>query len=70
MEKWTLGNGSAPLTNLSHVGVAVANAVSEVKDTADYVTRRNGGRGAVREVIEYILQRTGQWRELMERYLV
>jgi 3-deoxy-D-manno-octulosonate 8-phosphate phosphatase (KDO 8-P phosphatase) len=49
-------------------GVAVANAVDEVKQHADYVTTRSGGRGAVREVIEYILKNTGKWQQLMERY--
>jgi 3-deoxy-D-manno-octulosonate 8-phosphate phosphatase (KDO 8-P phosphatase) len=50
-------------------GVAVANAVDEVKQYADYVTTRSGGSGAVREVIEYILKNTGKWQKLMERYL-
>ena len=50
-------------------GVAVANAVDEVKQYADYVTTRRGGGGAVREVIEYILKSTGKWQELMKRYL-
>ena len=50
-------------------GVAVANAVDEVKDMADYITTRRGGDGAVREVIEYILKNTGRWPELMKKYL-
>ncbi len=50
-------------------GAAVANAVEEVKQYADYVTTRPGGDGAVREVIEYILRNTGKWQELMKRYL-
>lgn len=50
-------------------GVAVANAVDEVKRYADYVTKRPGGSGAVREVIEHILKSTDKWRQLMERYL-
>ena len=50
-------------------GIAVANAVDEVKKYADYVTERPGGAGAVREVIEYILKKTGKWQELMKRYL-
>ena len=50
-------------------GAAVADAVDEVKEHADYVTARSGGRGAVREVIEYILKDTGKWQGLMERYL-
>ena len=41
-----------------HVGlfVAVADAVEEVRLAADYVTKRNGGEGAVREVCELILR--------------
>ncbi len=50
-------------------GVAVANAVDEVKQYADYVTTRRGGSGAVREVIEYILKGTGKWQQLIKRYV-
>jgi len=50
-------------------GVAVENAVDEVKQHADFVTAHPGGKGAVREVIEYILKSTGRWQELMTRYL-
>jgi 3-deoxy-D-manno-octulosonate 8-phosphate phosphatase (KDO 8-P phosphatase) len=57
-----------PVIRYVGFGVAVANAVDEVKQYADYVTRRPGGRGAVREVIEHILKETGKWPELMERY--
>jgi 3-deoxy-D-manno-octulosonate 8-phosphate phosphatase (KDO 8-P phosphatase) len=41
--------------------VAVANAVEEIKELAVYVTGRPGGQGAVREVIEHLLKRDGQW---------
>ncbi|MHC4456667.1 MAG: KdsC family phosphatase [Planctomycetota bacterium] len=57
-----------PITTVGF-GVAVANAVDEVKKYADYVTTHQGGKGAVREVIEYILKNTGKWQELMKRYL-
>jgi len=43
------------------VAVAVANAVFEVKHIAGYVTVRHGGHGAVREVVELILQAQGLW---------
>ncbi len=59
-----------PLVKRAELGVAVANAVAELKDVADYVTGAPGGRGAVREVIEYILKNTGRWNELVERYTV
>ena len=58
-----------PVIRYVGFGVAVANAVDEVKKHADYVTTRSGGSGAVREVIEYILKNTGKWQELMKRYL-
>jgi len=48
---------------------AVANAVEEVKQSADYVTVRRGGQGAVREVIEYILKQSGRWQKLIDRYV-
>ncbi len=48
---------------LSRAGfaVAVANAAPEIKKAADYVTRRTGGRGAVRETVEKILKAQGRW---------
>lgn len=58
-----------PVIRYVGFGVAVANAVDEVKKYADYVTTRTGGTGAVREVIEYILKDTGKWHELLKRYL-
>jgi 3-deoxy-D-manno-octulosonate 8-phosphate phosphatase (KDO 8-P phosphatase) len=59
-----------PLVKRAGFGIAVANAVDELKSCAHYITSRNGGSGAVREVVEYILKNTGQWSALMERYLV
>lgn len=58
-----------PAIQYAGFGVAVANAVDEVKQYADYTTTRTGGSGAVREVIEYILKKTGRWQELMQKYL-
>ncbi len=58
-----------PVIRYVGFGVAVANAVDEVKQCADYVTTRPGGNGAVREVIEYILKNSGRWQDLMKRYL-
>jgi len=43
------------------LGVAVANAASETKDAADYITENSGGSGAVREVIELILKAQELW---------
>jgi 3-deoxy-D-manno-octulosonate 8-phosphate phosphatase (KDO 8-P phosphatase) len=66
-----IGDDLTDLPAIRYVGfgVAVANAVDEVKRYADYVTSRPGGSGAVREVIEYILKESDKWQQLMERYL-
>jgi 3-deoxy-D-manno-octulosonate 8-phosphate phosphatase (KDO 8-P phosphatase) len=58
-----------PLMLRSELAVAVADAVEEARSIAHYVTRADGGRGAVREVIELILRSQGRWNELVEKYL-
>ena len=52
-----VGDDIPDLDLLSHVGysVAVANAVSEVRDFCDYTTSASGGFGAVREICDLIL---------------
>ena len=52
-----IGDDLNDLPILKRVGLplTVANGVQKVKDTADYVTEKAGGQGAVREVIELIL---------------
>lgn len=37
-------------------GLAVCNAVDSVKESAIYVSKRSGGNGAVREIIDWILE--------------
>lgn len=59
-----------PLVRRVGFGVAVANAVDELKDHADYITSRCGGDGAVGQTIEYILKQADAWEPLMQRYLV
>jgi 3-deoxy-D-manno-octulosonate 8-phosphate phosphatase (KDO 8-P phosphatase) len=65
-----VGDDLADLQVLRRVGLpfAVANAVEEVKGVAAYVTRAQGGHGAVREVVEVLLKARGLWAELLERY--
>ncbi|MHC5110562.1 MAG: KdsC family phosphatase [Planctomycetota bacterium] len=41
--------------------VAVANAVADVKRSAEMVTRRSGGSGAVAELVEFLLRKQGLW---------
>jgi 3-deoxy-D-manno-octulosonate 8-phosphate phosphatase (KDO 8-P phosphatase) len=65
-----MGDDLADLPILRRVGlpIAVANAVAEVKQVAAYVTRASGGHGAVREVIESLLQARGEWLDILDRY--
>lgn len=65
-----VGDDLMELPLLRRVGLAVAvqNAVAEVKEVSHYITRRAGGRGAVREVIELILKAKGLWDHLLQRY--
>ncbi len=57
-----------PLLRRVGFAVTVADSASEVRDVADYVTERSGGRGAVREVCEVILKAQGRWTEVAARY--
>jgi 3-deoxy-D-manno-octulosonate 8-phosphate phosphatase (KDO 8-P phosphatase) len=56
-----IGDDEFDLPVLTRVGfsAAPADAVTSVAKKVDYVTKRNGGEGAVREVIELILQAAG-----------
>lgn len=45
-----------PMIQESAFGATVPEAVDEVTEVADYVTKRPGGMGAVREVCDYIFK--------------
>ncbi len=49
-------------------GIAVGNARPEVKRAAHFVTTASGGSGAVREVIELMLQAKGEWTSILKHY--
>jgi 3-deoxy-D-manno-octulosonate 8-phosphate phosphatase (KDO 8-P phosphatase) len=65
-----IGDDVVDVPVLKKVGLAVSvpNAVPEVKNEAHYITKRKGGRGAVREIIDIILKSQGKWDEVMRRY--
>jgi 3-deoxy-D-manno-octulosonate 8-phosphate phosphatase (KDO 8-P phosphatase) len=46
----------------------VANACAEVKKCSVYITNREGGRGAVREVAELILKAQNKWESVIKEY--
>lgn len=65
-----VGDDLTDVPLLAHVGlgVAVADAVAEVREVAAMVTRAGGGQGAVRELIETILKSQNRWDELTRKY--
>jgi 3-deoxy-D-manno-octulosonate 8-phosphate phosphatase (KDO 8-P phosphatase) len=59
-----VGDDVPDLELLGQVGlsIAVANAVAAVQERCDYVTRRAGGSGAVREICDLVLAATSDGR--------
>ena len=66
-----LGDDLLDLPVLRRVGLAVAtaNAVPEVKSAVHYVTRKPGGRGAVRETVELILKTQRRWGPIVQEFM-
>lgn len=65
-----IGDDLQDLPILRRVGfaVGVANARPEVKEVCHLLTECAGGRGAVREALEFILRAQGKWEKIVERY--
>lgn len=58
-----------PAILASGLGVAVANAHCELRTRADHVTTLTGGRGAVREVCDLLLQAQDRYDAALAPYL-
>ena len=65
-----VGDDLVDLCVLKRVGVPVAthNACPEIKKAVLYITEKDGGRGAVREVAELILKCKGLWGKALKIY--
>ncbi len=65
-----VGDDLVDLCLMKKVGFAIAvfNACPEIKTLAHYITLREGGRGAIREVVEIILKAKGKWQEVTQPY--
>ena len=50
------------------LGVAVANAVDDVKLCADFQTKASGGNGAIRELCDLILKAQNKYESAIQRY--
>jgi 3-deoxy-D-manno-octulosonate 8-phosphate phosphatase (KDO 8-P phosphatase) len=57
-----------PILRKCGFSVAVPDSIDEVKREVDYVTYKEAGKGAVREVCEIILKAQGLWEKVTARY--
>jgi len=66
-----IGDDIVDIPLLLSVGlpVVVADADDNVKSRALMVTEKGGGRGAVREVSDFILKAKGLWQAILDGYL-
>ena len=66
-----VGDDLPDIPVLRRVGlpIAVANARPEVKAVCQYVTQASGGHGALREVVEQLLQARGEWEQAARHYV-
>ena len=67
-----VGDDLTDVVVMRRVGLAIApaNARPEVKAQAHYITAAAGGKGAVREVVELIMNAQGTWDEILRKYEV
>ena len=65
-----VGDDVVDLPIMRQVGFAatVADAVDDVKPYAHMVTKRCGGRGAVREICDFLLKESGCWSAVTRHY--
>ncbi|WP_251424370.1 KdsC family phosphatase [Veillonella agrestimuris] len=67
-----MGDDLNDLGPLSMVGLPMApqNAVLEVKRIAKFIATNDGGHGAVREGVEFILKHQGLWDSVVQDYMM
>ncbi|MFB0528186.1 MAG: KdsC family phosphatase [bacterium] len=57
-----------PVLKKAGLSFCPKDAPEEVKQVVDYVTRTEGGRGVLREVVELILKLQGKWEKATGEY--
>ncbi len=65
-----MGDDWLDLVLFSRVGLAIspANGVAEVQEAAHFVTPRQGGAGAVRDICDLLIAAKGMTNQLLQRY--
>jgi len=65
-----VGDDVIDIPVLKRVGLAVCppNAVDDVKPFVNFITGKKGGRGAVREVCDFLMKAQGTWDKVTSQY--
>jgi 3-deoxy-D-manno-octulosonate 8-phosphate phosphatase (KDO 8-P phosphatase) len=58
-----------PVMRLCGLAIAVKNSRSEVLREAHFITEHEGGHGAVRDAVEYVLREQGQLERVIDEYI-
>jgi len=58
-----------PILKKCGFSCAPADAVEEVKQTVDFVSTKNGGKGAVREICEQILKAENRYNDIIKEFI-
>lgn len=66
-----VGDDIADIALMQRVGFAVTvfDAIEEAKQFAHFITNKQGGMGAVREVTDLILKAQQKWDKILNKYL-
>ena len=58
------------LSVMKNVGLSGCpkDSIQEVLEISNFVSSKNGGDGAVRELLEYIMKSNGMWKKILEKY--
>lgn len=59
-----------PALEMVGLPICVNSAPDEIKKICKFIPAREGGNGAVREAIEYILKKEGIYKEAVEKFLL
>lgn len=57
------------IMRISGISAAPKNAALEVLERVSFIATKDGGDGAVREFIEFLMKKNGSWERVINRYL-
>ncbi|MCF7911992.1 MAG: HAD hydrolase-like protein [Candidatus Cloacimonetes bacterium] len=58
-----------PVIKLAGLSACPADTFADFQETVDYVCERKGGRGAIREFIEYLLKKQGRYQDALAKLI-